>query len=126
MSRPTKLTPEIQTRVCDLIRACVPKRTACRCVGINRSTLADWMKRGEDGDPVYADFFAAMDQADAESESTLAQRVQASEDPKLALEALKSRYHRTWNPAIKTEAKVQHSGAVAVNFYIPSNGRDDG
>jgi hypothetical protein len=121
----SKLTPEVQRTVCDYIRACVPKSTACLAAGIHRSTMAEWMKRGRAGEQPYAEFVAAMDEAEAQGEVYLVNSVKegALSDPKLALDALKLRYHRRWNPAIKTEAKVQHSGAVAVQFYIPDNGR---
>jgi transposase len=44
--RPTKLTPELQEELCKVIRAGNYIETACAYVGINKSSVYDWMKRG--------------------------------------------------------------------------------
>lgn len=46
MSRPTKFTPEIQEEIIKVIRAGNYIETASAYVGLDKSTLYDWLKRG--------------------------------------------------------------------------------
>jgi predicted aldo/keto reductase-like oxidoreductase len=46
MSRPTKLTPELQDEIVKIIRAGNYIETASAYVGINKTTLYAWLKRG--------------------------------------------------------------------------------
>jgi hypothetical protein len=45
--RPTKLTPELQRRLCALLRLGVPAERAARLVGIGERTFHTWMADGE-------------------------------------------------------------------------------
>ena len=44
--RPTKLTPEIQTRLCEALRAGNTREAAAEYAGISRATLYEWIRRG--------------------------------------------------------------------------------
>lgn len=46
LARPTKLTKKIQEDICRAVRAGNYIETAAAHVGINKTTLYDWMKRG--------------------------------------------------------------------------------
>ena len=49
MGRPTKLTPELQERVCQLLRAGNFVDAAVKAAGISPATHYDWIKRGDPG-----------------------------------------------------------------------------
>lgn len=68
--RPTKLTPEMQRRVADLVRAGNYVETAAACSGISKDTLYRWLKRGARArSGIYRDFAEAVEKAQAESEA---------------------------------------------------------
>lgn len=54
--RPSKITPELTERVCELIEKGLPYTLVCEAVGINESTFYDWIKKGEIGKKGYTDF----------------------------------------------------------------------
>lgn len=79
--RPTKATPAVTARVCELLATGVPQDTAARAAGISPSTFHAWVRRGEaehdriaqghDPDPAeapYRDFRDATQVARAEAE----------------------------------------------------------
>lgn len=47
MARPTKLTPEVQQKICDALKAGNYFETACEHAGIDRRTGYEWLERGE-------------------------------------------------------------------------------
>lgn len=73
MGRPSKLTPEIQEKICQLLKAGNTFRTACEVAGVGWSTGREWRTRGEDrhsareGDEDYAAFAAAVQKAEEEA-----------------------------------------------------------
>ena len=72
MARPSKLTPEVQERIASFLRAGAYVGQAAEAAGIGRSTLDDWMRRGEstaEKDRPYREFREAVEQARAEAET---------------------------------------------------------
>lgn len=71
--RPSKLTPEVQERICQLLKLGNTFRTACEVAGIGASTGLEWRQRGEDrhasreGDAAYAEFAGAVRKAEEEA-----------------------------------------------------------
>lgn len=78
--RPTALTPEVQKRIVDMLRAGAPAAHAAVAAGIHRASYFLWMARGQDaadarqdGQPVpprerrYVDFYDAAERARAEA-----------------------------------------------------------
>lgn len=71
--RPSKLTPEVQEKICQLLKAGNTFRTACEVAGIGWSTGREWRTRGEErhstreGDEEYAAFAAAVQKAEEEA-----------------------------------------------------------
>lgn len=47
MGRPSKLTPERQDEIVELLKAGNYVETACALVGVGRSTFYDWMEKAE-------------------------------------------------------------------------------
>ena len=117
MSAPSKLTPEVISKILTLVRGCVPISTAARSAGVSYSTLKEWRRRGEE-EPgsIYAEFAAALEEAVAEAEIVMVSAVHraAGSDPKAAQWMLERRFQGRWSPASKTkvEAKVEHSGSI--------------
>lgn len=75
MGRPTKLTPELQTKICKYMRDGNYLTTACQAVGIDTVTFNSWLHRGEEeqknGGGMYYDFLIAIKNAEAEAEDEL-------------------------------------------------------
>jgi hypothetical protein len=67
--RPTDLTPELQDRICNFLRAGAYVETAAQACGVNKTTLYLWLKRGakEPGTPFEA-FSNAVQEAMAYAE----------------------------------------------------------
>ena len=80
--RPTKLTPERQAKICELVAAGNYLVTACNVVDINKSTFLDWIERGEkeynNGGGLYSDFLLAVKRAESDAETARVARVEAA------------------------------------------------
>jgi len=69
LGRPTILTPEIQKRIVDAIKAGAYVETAAAYAGVGKSTFFSWMTKGRKGDKqVYKDFVDAVERAMAAAE----------------------------------------------------------
>src|SRR3954452_23882863 len=78
----TKLSPELTSRIVDLVRAGNYVETAAKAAGIHKSTYYSWMRRGEetaeaenrgdpvaDADPGFAEFYRQVSQAEGQAEA---------------------------------------------------------
>ena len=92
--RPTKLNAKLQTSICELIAGGVPSEDAAVSVGIARRTFFEWLERGRAGDPLYADFQLAVDEAFAVFHAATVG--QAVSDPKNAMAILAARFPKAW------------------------------
>lgn len=69
MSRPTKLTPEVQERIVTAIRAGNYQETASLYAGISEATFYGWMDRGRnEPGSIYSEFMEAVEKAKAAAE----------------------------------------------------------
>jgi hypothetical protein len=67
--RKPKLTPELQRRVVDIVRAGNYLEIAAAACGIHRSTLHRWLERGEQqSHGMYREFYLAVERAQSEAE----------------------------------------------------------
>lgn len=87
MSRPTKLTKELQKSICDDVeKTGATFERAAEANGIHRATLYNWRKWGADGRQPYADFFDAITRAHARYEIEVLRKLEnpelSCEDPK--------------------------------------------
>lgn len=77
--RPTKLTPELQEKICGYIAAGNYLITACNAVDINPETYRRWLewadKESKDGGGIYHGFYVAIKKAEAEREAVIVQRL---------------------------------------------------
>ena len=82
--RTTKLTPQIQESIVRAVTAGAPLVQAAELAGIDKSTVLEWMRRGEERDPVrprtdaYANFASAITHARASDEIRRIARIDAA------------------------------------------------
>ena len=70
--RPTKLNPQVQAKICDLILAGNYPDVAAGACGIGRATYYAWMQKGDEQKTgIYSDFRDAILKARQESEAHL-------------------------------------------------------
>lgn len=66
--RPSKLTPETQTRIVQAIRVGATYELAAQFGGIAYNTFNEWMKKGEDAKAGrYRDFYEAVKEAEGDA-----------------------------------------------------------
>jgi len=109
----TKLTPKLQKRIADLVRAGNYQITACRVCGISEATFCNWKAWGrEQQSGIYFEFFKALQQADSDCEAELVKKWQMCmpDSPSAIKDFMERRFAQRWN---KTD-KIQHEGKVEV------------
>ena len=82
LGRPTKLTPQLQEKLCKYIAAGNYLVTACNAVGINPETLRRWedwaLEEQSNSGGIYNDLYVALKKAEAEAEARRVARIEAS------------------------------------------------
>jgi hypothetical protein len=81
--RTTKLTAQIQEAIVRAVTAGAPLVTAAELAGIDKGTVLEWMRRGEERDdrplkPLYANFANAVTHARASDETRRVARIDAA------------------------------------------------
>jgi len=109
MARPSKLTPEVEERILEYLRAGNRRNVAVRAAGVGESTFFHWMA---DDRPRYREFRDAAERAEAEAEVALVEAVVKGipKNPMLAYKMLENRSAdwRRWR--IAPEPDVGHGG----------------
>jgi 1,6-anhydro-N-acetylmuramate kinase len=67
MGRKTKLSSELQAKICGYIRAGAYDWVAAQACGIDPATFRRWMHAGGQGSPLYAEFCAEVMRAKTEA-----------------------------------------------------------
>lgn len=112
MGREPKLTPEMQEKITNLIRAGHYMETAAKASGIGTTTFWRWMAEGQATEenprprPIYRDFREAVQKAEADSEAILLAGIIRDGGPKMKLEVLKRRFPERWGD----RHRLEHSG----------------
>ena len=117
IGRPTKLTNEVQERICDVLRAGNYQDAACGYVGISENTYYQWLKKGETGQQPYADFREAVRRARAEAELrnvTLINRAAQSGQWQAAAWHLERSFPRKWGRMERLEMTGAEGGPIGV------------
>jgi transposase len=101
VGRPSKLTAELQRRLCDALRAGNHLEVAARYAGISRPTLHRWLSEArEDGaDPSLIELRAAVRKAEADAEVHavgVVRKAIAQGDWRAALAYLERRHPQRW------------------------------
>lgn len=128
--RPSKLTPEIQEEIVKVVKSGNYIETACAFVGINKSTLYDWMKRGareierldnnakakpKKSEVPYVEFSNAIKSAMAQSEIRDVAIIgkAAATNWQAAAWRLERKHPSRWGRKDNLKAELEHSGEIA-------------
>lgn len=125
--RPTKLTPEVQERLCAAISAGNYYQAACGAAGISYSKFRDWMNRGKkQRKGLFRDFREAVLKAERDAEARVVNQWQEHmpEDWRACRDFLARRYPKRWGPKESLELKGK-KGAPIEFIEIGHAGRSD-
>jgi len=116
--QPTKLTPEVQQRMCQAISAGNYLAAACRYGGVDYTTVRRWMLRGDREPGIYRHFRDAILKAEADAEVTVVAlwRSQIPENWAAARDFLARRFPERWGP----KARLEHTGegGQEIRFHV--------
>ena len=90
--RRTKLTPELARRLCKIIAMPSTVRTACQCCSVSETAFFSWVRRGEKGEKVYAQFAQRLMRARGLGKIKILRSIWDSDDVRVKLEALSRIY----------------------------------
>lgn len=116
--RPSKLTDELQEKLCDRLRQGNYYEAACGAVGIEYQTFRNWMQRGEQAKSgKYFEFFEAVTRAEYEAEARMVEMWQAQmpEDWRAARDFLARRYPERWLNRERLEHSGPDGGAIEIS-----------
>ena len=68
MGRPTKFTPELQTRIVAFLGAGAYIETAASAAGVSKQTLYTWLRQGAEGEEPFTQFLDAVERAQGEAD----------------------------------------------------------
>jgi len=124
MGRKTKLTPDVQTKIVAYVRAGAYDWVAAQACGIGSRTFFRWMELGEKGNPTYRQFWQEVCGAHAQARIT-AEMAVIKENPFNWLRYGPGREKPGQPGWTESHAITDGNGEpVAVNIYIPDNGRN--
>jgi hypothetical protein len=109
VGRPTKLTPQVQRRICAAIKAGNYASIAARAAGITEATFHNWMKAGEEqGAGEFFDFFESVKKAEADREVELVKLVKlnALENWQAAMTMLERLHPDRWGRRDRTTHEI--------------------
>ena len=127
MGRPTKLTPELTVKICDMLRAGNYLETAAAYAGIDKATLHRWLKRGraemdriasqgkgkiKRSEQPFVDFCNSVEKALSEGEvrDLIIISNAAKSDWKAAAWKLERKFPDKWGRKERVDANLHHSG----------------
>ncbi len=123
--RPTKCTPEAQTKIVQAIAGGNYREVAAQWAGVAPETLGRWLSRKREP---YLSFRRAVLEAEQAAEIRAVALIMkaAAEDPKHAEWWLERKFHERWGRRDRTELTGKDGGPIqtAVTVYVPENGRD--
>ena len=109
--RPSAFTEERKEKILQALRAGNYRTAAAKWAGIEPGTLKAWVNRGNHGEPGYAEFVAAIKEAEGQAEASLVATIKkaSQEHWQAAAWLLERKLYRKW--CRKDAAKVEHTGA---------------
>ena len=112
--RPTKLTPELQAKLCEYLATGCYVCTACALVGISDQTLSNWKQRGAAGEEPYLGFVDAIKDAEARAEARAVALVQKAmvDDWKAAMTWMERKFPDRWSRNERREISGPGGGPV--------------
>lgn len=112
-----KFTDETRRMIIKGIRLGLPPNRACEYAGITRTTMTNWLAKGEeseDDDDPFRQFYLDVKKQNANFMVKLLNYCSAIDNPKIALELLKLRYPQDFS----TKKNVEVSGNVATDLNV--------
>lgn len=122
--RPTKLTPEMQAEICELLEDGCGRDDASESVGIHRATFYEWMAKGEDGDSIYADFADAIKRAESKCAARNVKIVRKAAEEEGNWQAAAWWLERKRKKEFGRNESIEHTGAAGGAIKIES--KNDG
>ena len=122
MGRPTKLTPEVQKTICDLIANGNTRECAAGCAGVGASTLWQWMRDN-------AEFAEAIEKADAQAEARMVlviEKAAVAGTWQAAARWLEARRAREWQRHERHEITGAEGNALKFVVELDSVDAEDG
>lgn len=118
MGRKTKLTKEIQEKICKYIEIGVPFKYAALACGISERTLYNWLERGEkEGKGKYFQFLQAVKEAEARSVvRDIAILEKAAQEGKWQAVAWRLERRHPEDFGRRDELRLEHSGKIDINI----------
>jgi transposase-like protein len=115
--RPSKLTVEVQMRVCEALRGGNYRDVAAQWAGISPSTLAKWLKKK---DEKHLAFQRAVEEAERAAEVRAVAIVMkaASSEPRHAQWWLERKYPERWGRRDRHEVMGDGGGPVRVEHGV--------
>jgi hypothetical protein len=117
VGRPTKLTPQVQKRICAAIKAGNYASVAARAAGITEATFHNWMKAGEGQESgEFFEFFEAVKKAEAEREVTLVKfvKLNALNNWQAAMTMLERLHPDRWGRRDRTTHEITGPGGASL------------
>ena len=112
MGRNCRLTPELQKRICELIKLGNYSKVSAKACGICEGTFYLWLKKGtESKSGKFFEFNKAITRARAEFETTAVKEI----GTKYKSWLLERRHPERWGR--KDFQKVEHSGKVDISIF---------
>lgn len=109
MGRPSKLTPEVQEKICHAIREGNYYEAACAYAGIGYSTFRMWMVKGEKAKSgKYREFVEAVKRAEYEAEARMVALWQEHMpgDYRAIRDFLERRYPQRWGKRLDVKQDI--------------------
>lgn len=113
MGRPSLYTPEVHRSIVAAIRAGAYDWVAAEANGIDRTTFATWMRRGE-REPVEPYFTFRMDVRAARAQARLSAEIEVRKDAPFNWLRFGPGREREDSPGWTESKEVRHSGSIAV------------
>ena len=116
MGRKSKLTPEVQERICQYVRQGLTYEIAARAAGVSETTFYRWKQRGERSKRgKYREFWEALKRAESEAEQVLVRRILAASNDtwQAAAWMLERRYPERWGRKDRVKHETDLGDALA-------------
>ena len=105
----SKLTPEREAKLVQLLKAGQNRQAACAAVGLCDRTLRNWIAKGEDGDERWFAFAKRIREAESECETRAVVQIQIAgkKDWRALAWWLERRFPLRWSDAKGAQAQLQ-------------------
>ena len=111
----SKLTYELQQRICNAVAAGQSRERAASLNGINRTTIRNWLlKAQENPKSRYSEFAAALELADDQAIAMMVNRLLTSPDQKWTWKILKNKRPEEFNERLHIKSELSGPGGSPI------------